>query len=191
MNRHLVISLPLPVCKSYAVFGALRYEAARLAGKLTVEMTTGCMIPMMSVGDIGMIRQGPAPLGEGDIVALKRCQSCIVHRFLGRRGGGGFYHQGDMVIVPEVSHPEDAVVGRLVVIRRGSRLLHLDHPFIKVLSRLFVRITRLEAGFLEMFDLEKTRLAKLLMVWHRFWSTTLWSLCWFSLSRPERDRYTV
>jgi len=141
----------------------------------------------MSAGDDGEVRHKSRPLDEGDIVALMCDRTCVIHRFCGRRTGGGFFHRGDMGIIPAVTQPEDIVIGRLVTICHGSRCLNLEHSIIRTLSSVFVRITRLEAEFLKRFNLGGTHFEKAMMVWHRIWNVILWSFCWWMLSYQVRD----
>jgi len=149
-------------------------------------MTTGCMIPVMMKSDIGEICYKDSHLDEGDIFAILRNQTYIVHRFRGRLADGRLLHQGDLTIIPAESLPDDVVLGRVNYICRGQRFLFLDQPSIKTISRYFVRLTRLEFRVLEVLTVLHPICEELLLYVHRILNILLWSLCWKFLSCVKR-----
>ncbi len=157
----------------------LRLESFRKSGRLSVVMTTTCMSPLVKKGDMCEVRCLSLPLGEGDLFLFLRGQTFILHRFRGRRLGKTFLHQGDLDILPDDSHCNDIVIGRVVTISRGNCVLELDHYWFKVLSRISVRITRLESVLMKAVASFKTGVLKrVLILVHRMWNTIIWLLYW-------------
>lgn len=100
-----------------------------LAEGLTVRITaTGySMFPAIRQGDIIEI----VPVGTGampavgEVVALRRDNDFVVHRFLGtfeKDGRRWLFTRGDSVLRADEPFPVEALAGRVVTISRGRRI---------------------------------------------------------------------
>jgi len=94
-----------------------------------MQVATGSMVPLIRPGDWVSIRLGDADrVRPGDIVAYVQNDRVVVHRLLKVRGQPGcrrFWQQGD-ALSGWGAFDEDAFLGRIDQIHRGSALLNMD-----------------------------------------------------------------
>lgn len=114
-----------------------------LAEGLTVRITaTGTsMYPSIRPGDIIEI----IPIGgttgllePGEVVALKRADDFVVHRFIGnfeRDGRRWVFTRGDSVMRADEPVPEEAVAGRVATVIRGNGKARMLKPLTNVFYR--------------------------------------------------------
>jgi hypothetical protein len=113
-----------------------------LAEGLAVRITaTGySMFPAIRQGDIiEIVPVGTGALpAVGEVVALKRENDFVVHRFLGtfeRDGQHWLFTRGDSVLRADEPFPVEALAGRVVTISRGRRTWRNPLPRTNVLYR--------------------------------------------------------
>lgn len=103
----------------------------------------GDILEIVPVGGTG------ASLVTGEIVALKRDNDFVVHRFLGyfeKEGRHWLFTRGDSTLRADAPFADEALAGRVVTIRRGSRIIRNPLPR----TNIFYRRNRLMVMFMHM-----------------------------------------
>lgn len=129
-----------------------RLGSELLSEGLSVRMNASgySMFPALRPGDvIDIVPVGGtgASLVTGEIVALKRDNDFVVHRFLGyfeREGRRWLFTRGDSTLRADEPFAEEALAGRVVAVTRGTRVVRNPQPR----TNIFYRWNRLMVIFL-------------------------------------------
>lgn len=92
----------------------------------------GDVIDIVPVGGTG------ASLVTGEIIALKRDNDFVVHRFLGyfeREGKRWLFTRGDSSLRADEPFSEEALAGRVVAVTRGARVVRNPKPRTNIFYR--------------------------------------------------------
>jgi hypothetical protein len=99
------------------------------------------MFPYLRPGDIiEIVPFGGtgATLIAGEIVALKRDNDFVVHRFLGyfeKEGRRWLFTRGDSTLRADEPFPSEALAGRVVAVSRGNRVIRNPRPRTNIFYR--------------------------------------------------------
>ena len=96
------------------------------------------MWPLIRSGDIVHIAPGKE-YEPGDIVLVERGQSWLLHRLLRIEENGGerqLILKGDAFSIEDAPVSSSQVLGSAYVIEHGSRVIHFDTPYYKLLTAL-------------------------------------------------------
>lgn len=126
-----------------AVIASLYIEAVRGGQPQWFRVISGSMHPLLRIGE--EVRVEPAGAGQiavGDIAAFETGEGLVIHRIVQR-------HQGEAgVQLVEMSDVHfrvgqvdaEAVVGRVVAIRRGHTYIDLQRPIAQKCGRVTARV---------------------------------------------------
>ena len=105
---------------------------------VSLSVATGSMRPLIRPGDRVTIRLGdPDRVRSGDIVAYLRNDRVFVHRLMlvwGHRGCRRFWQKGD-ALSGWGAFDEEAFLGRVEQVHRGSALLDMDRGAWPLINR--------------------------------------------------------
>lgn len=132
---------------------------ALLNGALAIWSQVGCqqwirlagqsMLPLLREGDQLLVAHSCEKLRQGDLVVFRRAGKLVVHRVirfnLGVTGRIPIT-KGDNVPHYDAPVQADELVGRVVQVRRGARLLSLDNRVWRVSGWLIARVTAAGIG---------------------------------------------
>ncbi len=106
-------------------------------GKETaVFLSSHSMSPLFWAGDqILLAAATPEQLALGDIITLAEANGLVTHRYWGKTGAGELLTRGDRAMTDDPAWPIEALVGRVVGRKRGSRVLHFGWGRGKWLAR--------------------------------------------------------
>lgn len=107
------------------------------------------MLPMLRQGDQLLVAHGSREMRLGDIVVFRRSDGLIAHRVLRVLSQPGkliLRTKGDHVLALDPILDEDLLMGRVLRIRRGERMLGLDTRLWRWLGRWVAMIMWAQAG---------------------------------------------
>ena len=117
-----------------AIIAALFIQAVRQGQSLWFRVASNSMNPLMGVGDAVYIQPGRAgEIQVGEIAAFETSDGLVIHRIVHRQQTAGairLLQMSDVTLLPGWVK-EQAVVGRVVMIRRDARQVNLRHPIAK------------------------------------------------------------
>ena len=98
------------------------------------------MWPTLRPGDEALF----APLAQaprrGDVLLYRAGDRLVAHRFLGAHADGQLSLRGDFLATDDPPVPSEAVLGRLLTVRRGGRELRADRGVLAVLAHVMPRL---------------------------------------------------
>jgi hypothetical protein len=98
-------------------------DVARTFGEVRLKVHGTSMLPTVFPGDVlTVVRREAADLSPGQIVLCFRNQALIAHRLTGKLGND-FITRGDSLCHYDRPFREDEILGHVVSIRRGGRLV--------------------------------------------------------------------
>ena len=138
------------LCPS-AAFGQLSAEILRAGHDLRFRARGTSMSPLVRDGDRVLVRPvDPSSVRVGDVVLCSsQPDRVVVHRVVSRLAGPDGPHltvQGDGLSRPDGSIPAGRIYGRVVAVERGGAHVDMDHPLVKVLSRVAALRSRWNVG---------------------------------------------
>ncbi len=99
-------------------------DALRLGGRIRFRVHGESMLPALWPADIVEIaRCAPEEVRAGDIVLALRDGRLFLHRLVGSSTSAGFKLRGDSMPGPDPWFPSEALLGRIVEPKDGSRIL--------------------------------------------------------------------
>jgi signal peptidase I len=125
-----MMSAPQPAIASSSVMASLYIQAIRQGQSVWFRVVSGSMVPILHIGDSVHIK--PAKASEihiGEIAAFETHDGLVVHRIIQHRQTGTsiqLLEMGDADLRAGWVE-EQAVVGRVVAVRHGSRQINLLH----------------------------------------------------------------
>ena len=99
------------------------------ADRHSLPIEGNSMLPLIRDGDCVAIESGVDQVRRGQIIVFLQGDGLVAHRFLSKVPGKGkmmFLTKGDNISRLDPMVPEEEVVGRVVAIRRGSKIMSLD-----------------------------------------------------------------
>jgi signal peptidase I len=101
-------------------------------GDLWMLVKGKSMLPIIREGDHILVQPLKRPPVRGDILALRQANGLLAHRLLRRSydslGDGSYLTQGDHALLPDLPITFDQILGRVVTLKRGTKILRLDKP---------------------------------------------------------------
>jgi signal peptidase I len=126
-----------------SVMASLFVEAVRQGQSLWFRVASNSMIPLMRAGDNVYIQPAQASeIRPGEIAAFETSDGLVIHRIIDhqqREDSVRLLQMSDVELLPSWVK-EQAVVGRVVSIRRKSRQVDLHHPIAKWCGKITARI---------------------------------------------------
>ncbi len=128
------MSLPGRDLAHATAIASLYVQALREGETLWFQVASGSMAPTLNVGDRVRIEPVKAKdIHTGEIAAFETARGLVIHRIVQREQRGNsvrLLEMGDVDLRAGWVE-ESAVVGRVVVVRRGTRQIDLQHPVAK------------------------------------------------------------
>jgi signal peptidase I len=111
---------------------------------------TGCsMLPLIQDGDQVLVSHGCAGVQPGDVVLFQQKGTLVAHRVMRiqySEAGQVFITKGDNGLHFDPSVNADEIVGRVLAVKRGHRVMSLDTPFWRIVGWLVAVVTWPVAG---------------------------------------------
>jgi signal peptidase I len=104
-----------------------------------MQLTGQSMLPLLRAGDQMLVAHGCYDLRRGDLPVFRRAGRLVVHRLIRieqHPGGRRLITRGDNRLQCDAPLQADELVGRVLCVRRGARVVALDHPVWRIGSRL-------------------------------------------------------
>lgn len=121
---------------SEAILASLSLEALRQGQSLWFRVASGSMSPILQVNDeIYIVPTQACEINRGDIAAFETGEGLMVHRivYMQSQGKGAtrrLLQMSDVVLQPTWLQ-EQAIVGRVIIVRHDAKQLSLRHPVAK------------------------------------------------------------
>lgn len=113
-----------------------------------MQVSGSSMTPNICDGDFVTVEHASQKIRVGDIVLVSSVSdTALVHRIIkmeDRSGIAYFTTCGDSSNYQDVPVPQSNILGRVTLIERKDKLVNLNNPFTRVLSRLFTFFNRLK-----------------------------------------------
>jgi signal peptidase I len=123
------------------VAGALQSHS-----RVVLRVYGASMLPWVRPGDVVVIHSAsPDTVRCGDVVLFRRSDSLYVHRIVEKRGlrrGARFLAKGDANPHADGIIGQEEILGRVVNLYRGNRLIDLDSPGQLMLGLLIAQFSR-------------------------------------------------
>jgi hypothetical protein len=132
--EELVMSLPRQDLAHATTIASLYIQALRGGETLWFQVASGSMVPTLKVGDSVRIEPARAKdIQDGEIAAFETAQGLVIHRIVRREQRGIAVRLLEMCDADLRANwiDEQAVVGRVIIVRRGTREINLQHPVAK------------------------------------------------------------
>ena len=124
-----------------AVAGALQSHS-----RVVLRVYGASMLPWVRPGDVVVIHSAsPDTVRCGDVVLFRRGDRLYVHRIVerrGLRGGARFLAKGDANPHADGIIGQEEILGRVLSLYRGNRLIDLDSPGQLMLGLLIAQFSR-------------------------------------------------
>jgi len=121
-------------------------EALQYRGQVALRVYGTSMLPWVRSGDVAMIHNVSLDTVRcGDVVLFRRGDRLYVHRIVekrGWRGGARFLAKGDANPHADGVIGQEEILGRVVNLYRGTRLIDLDSPGQLMLGLLIAQFSR-------------------------------------------------
>lgn len=102
--------------------------------KLWLNILSGSMMPLLQTSDKVLVHTvKPAEIRVGDIIVFKNSDKLIVHRVIRSYNSSSFLQKGDNTTTAEIVSSKD-VIGKVIAIRKGSRIIYPDNGFGKFIN---------------------------------------------------------
>lgn len=127
-----------PSHTSDSLLVSLSIDALRQGQSLWFRVASGSMSPLLQVNDaIYIVPAKAQELNRGDIAAFETAEGLMVHRIIhtqSKAEKGKAAHRllqmSDVVLQPTWLH-DQAILGRVMIVRRGAKQVSLHHPIAK------------------------------------------------------------
>jgi signal peptidase I len=143
------------------VIASLYLEALRQGQSLWYRVASSSMRPLLHINDAIHIEPASAQhIQIGDVAAFETTHGLVVHRIVARRQQGThlqLLQMADSEVRPNWIQ-EEAVVGRVIAIRRGSRSMQLQSPLARTCGT-FIALIRYQLSLHEQPVLVKMMLS--------------------------------
>lgn len=126
-----------------SVIASLFIQAIREGQSLWFRVASNSMLPTMRIDDNIYIQPAAArEIRPGEVAAFETPDGLVIHRIIHRQQTNEtvrLLQMSDVELLPTWV-PEQAVVGRVALVRRNDRQLNLNHPIAKWCGKVTARI---------------------------------------------------